>query len=432
MTARAATRLPYSFWLFSAGIFACTWDTLLTLELSGFTFKSYQLFFALSLGAVFAERKQEGLALLSPLGKPFAACMLLLAGIQMGLAPWSAFPLKSFLYSGWLIFDVLTIWLTAQHLARTIPLERFMPVVWGTMLFLSLIVLIDHTAYKFGYIGGLIGSNQDAYLHWGVSRPHAFSFEPSYLACFLSLGLVMFGNEAFRQSKRKGHFWLGLFLVVFAVIGTTSRTGLVSIVGGILTVLALQAMLGRRVQWRTLGIVLATSLFASAAFFVLTPPAQRVAGAKFLLGSILEGKDGSGNARMRAFALAYRFASETNWVGTGMGASYRYFLEHGGTDLLTPDPISLANSGNEVIMSTWGQLMAEGGIHSLLLYATASFFLLLGLFQAWKRDDATVQLGSLAAALVFFGFTAFFLGNICRGDVWVWYALWSIPASQRT
>ncbi len=430
MTSRAAT-LPLSFWLFALGFFTCTWDTIFFAEVSGFTFKLYQGAFLLCFLSIVWERRDEGFfTLLSPLSTPFAFCMLIFAGLQMGLAPWSAYPLKSFLYSCWLLFDLCVIWLSVQHLAARLPTDAFIKVAWATLLFLAFVILVDQVAYQFGYTGGLLGGNQDSLLKWGVSRPHAFSFEPSYVASFICLGLITLTVFLFQKSHRKWLFCAGLIAILFACIATTSRTGWLSLTAGFFAIATLPVLIGKKLNWKLLYAFGGTVALVGLLYYFVTPTAQKEAMYRSLIGTIAQGNDGSGNARLRAHILAYQIAEETNWVGTGFGASYRFHLSKGGVDFTTPDPLSQRNSGNELIMSMWGQILAEGGILSLLLFGMSGFFFVRRLFLRWKQDNSSLTLGALSATLVFFGFAAFWLGNVCRGDVWVWFALWSAIADR--
>ena len=157
---------------------------------------------------------------------------------NLGISPWSAFPLKSFLYSCWLLFDIGMVWLSTQILFRRLGAVWFARLIFGTLLFLSGIILMDYAAYPFGYRGGLIGFNQDIILNLMVSRPHAFASEPSYAAAYLALGLFTIGPFLLRNSKRKPLAALGLSMIAFAAIATTSRSGWAGLAFGSMILLA--------------------------------------------------------------------------------------------------------------------------------------------------------------------------------------------------
>lgn len=425
-----------SFWLFAAGFFTCTWDRFATIEAGGTTLKLYQLCFLLCAGSLFYVKRKEGLTnYLRPIALPFATLMLVLAGYYLGLAPWSAFPRKSFLYSCWLIFDVLAVWLSVQHLARYFPRPRFTWVVWATLLFNSAIILIDHVAYQYGYTAGLIGRNQDAILKWGLSRPHAFSSEPSFIAAFLSLGLLTL-STLIPTMKRKWPMALGLVIVLFATVVPSSRTGWFNLFFGACLLWVIPMLAGRRIKRRFLMYSAGTLAALIALFFVVTPAKQIEVLNRFLISGLVVGEDGSGNARLRAHKLAYDIAKETHWIGTGFAASYRYYIDKGNEDqseyLFDKLQFNDRHFGNELVMSTWGQLLAEGGIIAVLLFALAGFFHVRTLYRQWKAETGYALLGPVVAAVIFFAFTAFWLGNVNRGDIWVWYALWSALAQKST
>jgi O-antigen ligase len=179
----------------------------------------------------------------------------------------------------------------------------------------------------------------------------------------------------------------------------------------------------RRFPWRAAITGLAGILLILGVLVATLPSAQRGTLNRMLVSSLIKGSDGSGNARLAAHLHAIDLARESNWLGVGLGASYRYWMQTRPND---PNAVPEAGQmGHELIMSIWGQLLAEGGIPALLAYAAGAFFLVTGLFRRWRQGDDPFVSGSLAASTVFFFFIAFFLGNVARGDVWVWFAIWS-------
>jgi hypothetical protein len=424
-SAALGTKAPWTFAFFVLGFFTCTWDKLLTIPVAGFHFKIHQAFFLLAFVAAVKELRSKDF--LHPLRSPFAYGMLAIVVYYAGTSPWSTFPLKSAVYSSWLGFQLLCLWLTVQNLARVTRIERFVQVVWFTLLFLTGIVFVDQIAYHYGYIGGFLGYNQDILLHWGVSRPHAFASEPSFLATFLSLGILTIGGYQFKSMKRKSLACGGIFAVLVAIVFTTSRTGLFNIVLGLGLMVLLTLLGGRRIPVKVLGAAILLVALAATTYFVATPASERALTNKRLFAAILNGKDGSGYSRLHAHVEAWKMARETNWRGTGMGASYRYFIEHGGVDLSEPNPKE--HFGNELIMSTWGQLLAEGGIVAVGLYFFIADNFIVALWRRWKNGYDILKLGALTASIVWFFFAAFWLGNICRGDIWVWYAIWGAIAT---
>jgi O-antigen ligase len=323
------------------------------------------------------------------------------------------------------VFDVTVLWLSVQLLFEEAAPDFFARLAFGTLLFLSTVILVDYAAYPFGYRGGLIGNNQDILLNLMISRPHAFSSEPSYAASFLCLGLLTTGPYLLLRSRRRWLAALGIALVLFAVVATTSRSGWAALALGGGLLLALPVLAGRRLPWKRLLVGAAAAAALVVVFLLTTPKAQLQNLNDHLVSSVLHGNDSSGVSRLKAFGLAWDMARDTHGLGAGFGASYRYFKDHGGFDYNFQESFNARMYGNEVIMSAWGQLLAEGGLVGVLLYALAGVLLVRRLWRHWVATGSPLAYGSLTAAIVFFAFLGFFLGNICRGDMWVWLALWS-------
>lgn len=409
--------------------FTSTWDLLFKLDVGGFTFKLYQPLAALCITAVFLEKRQAGIReFFAPLWSPFTLCFLALASFYLGLSPWSVFPLKSFLYSCWLFFQIGTLYLASQHILRERPREHLLRLIWLTLLFLSYVILVDYVYYYFGFKGGLIGWNQDKITNLGLSRPHAFSSEPSYAAAFMSLALLTIAVPSMQLAKKKWRMLAALLVVLFAIIATTSRTGWVCLGLGFGLLCLAPILVGRKINWKLLGALGVGSLLVVGAFVATTPPAQRQVMMDSFVGSIFKGNDSSGNSRIKALGTAWEIAKETKLLGTGFAAHYKYFKDHGGFDYNAQGDFNPAFYGNEMIMSIWGQLLAEGGILAVLLYLAAGVFLVRQLFRRWKSTGDSLAMSSLVASFVFFFFAAFWLGNVNRGDVWVWFGIWGAVA----
>ena len=419
--------------LFLMGLFTCTWDKLLYLDVRGFTLKSHQLFFFLSFVLIlYTRRKYTNAATLSALKHGFPISVLALSTYYLCSSYWSAFPLKSALYSGWIVFNLFTIWFTAQLLAPYLQKKQLTWAAWFTMIFHACVLVVDHAAYQFGYTGGLVGFNQDEILKWGVSRPHAYASEPSYIAAFFALAIILNYSEVLaKRSWRVAPVVLSLFSF-FALLATTSRTGLFGLVIGIFLLLSLELLRRRKLPWRGLGITAILFIISFAVLFVTTPSPQKKILDSSLVSSVIEGRDGSGNARLRAHIIAYELAHASNWLGVGLGASHKYWTNLNPQYIAPIDP-KKPDHGQELVMSIWGQLLAEGGLPALVLYGLAGFFLISGIWQAWRLNQSPLTSGALVSSVVFFFFIAFFLGNVARGDIWVWFAIWSrmaLPDSE--
>jgi O-antigen ligase len=176
-------------------------------------------------------------------------------------------------------------------------------------------------------------------------------------------------------------------------------------------------------------------ILAIGIYQVLTPKEQRENRSKNLIETVYKGKDGSINSRLRVHLDALEMAKETSGMGVGLGASYKYWTETRKVQEPNVERVFTQKSyGKELIMSTWGQILAEGGLVGILLFAGAGLSLLTALWREWRRESSPLVLASLVSVLIFFGLFAFSLGNVARGDIWVWYAIWSrlaVPGGDR-
>jgi hypothetical protein len=413
---------------FYLGLLTCTWDKIFKLEIAGFTLKIHQLLFFSSLLATLIAFRKAGISLLlHSTSRGFGLACLLLAIFYVIASPLSYFPLKSALYSGWLLFGLISIWGTIQLLAPYTSKINIAVAIGAITFFNGLVIGIDHIAYKLGYTAGLIGFNQDEILKWGVSRPHAFASEPSYIAVFLCFGTIL-TLGLFSKLPKKLRLWAlpPLAMGIFGITAATSRTGWAALLCSFVLYFTLQGFARKRIPWKGITLLVSGGLISAVVFYASTAPEQRQLLNNNLISSLSLGTDGSGNARIQAHKFALEIARETRWLGTGLGASYKYFTSTRDRSLIAPPNITDNQpTGYELIMSTWGQLLAEGGILAVSLYALAGFFLIRSLWIQWRLNQDPLVLGSLVSAIIFFGFVAFWLGNVARGDVWVWFAIWS-------
>lgn len=414
-------RWPWLF--FYAGFFTCTWDRLLAHEFGGFTLKFHQISFLccfLSLALLYRREFPERIwrALRE---NPAAVALALLPIYYLAMLPLSFFPLKTFLYGCWLIFNLVAILGSALLLAEHVPWRLWFQMIFLTSLSLCLVIFIDQYAFYHGYPDGLLGFNQNKDLQWDASRPAAFSFEPSYVASFFVCALIIQLGEIWQRKRLANFLFLGFSAIVLALIFTTSRTGWFGFALGLAFMAFVALLFGKDAKVK--ATILKTAIISVLAIGlagVFTPTTQRDRILSQLVFSIAQGRDGSGNSRLIALQSAATMAAETHGLGAGLGASFRFYMaKH--------DPkyqITSANYGDQAMMSTWGELLAEGGIPAVLLYLAAAFLFVRSLWAKFRQTQSMVSLGILSSALIFFVFIAIWIPNIARGDVWVWYALW--------
>ena len=429
--------LPLHLWLL--GFVCINFDLILTMEVYGFTLKISYLFFASSCLLVIAEQvSAEGVlsfiksCLKKSMSLPYLFPTLLGFYALVG-APFSVIPLKSVVYSLWLIFDVAVVFGVATYLGRNnrFSIQVFYRYLSAIIVFTALVIVIDQIAYYYGYVGGLIGFNQDSLLKWGVSRPHAFTFEPSYAAAFLSLGTAFLLKELlFRREYLPA--WLStlaMSLGFVALILTTARSGWLSF-AATFALMSVAVLLHFREKIKLLGTTLATSLIFILIFIFSTPSSQRSVLNQRLVSSMINLRDGSGNARLSSMLYGWTMAKESKFLGVGIGSNYAYWTRNKEAHIYTGETTE-EEYGREVVMSTWAQILAELGIAGILLYLGFAITMISRLLKGLVNTNSATHGICVLTAVVFFIFTAHWLSNISRTDVWVWFAIWGVVAELK-
>jgi O-antigen ligase len=410
-------------YLWCAGFAVVTFDLLFTFELAGFTIKSYYFLFLAAAALFFLElfRKKELKNFYRELFSPPWIFALLLFIYEIGMAPFSIVPKKSFAYSIWLLFDILVVAIPGAMIIVQQKAHARITITWALVaaaFFLVGVLLIDLIAFQYGYTAGYLGYNQEPTLGWGMSRAHAFSYEPSYLSMFFTFSLLFLFSQVLAAAKTISKFALyaAIFLLSIGIFLLGSRTGwIMTAIGLALLLVRLRNFLWRRDIGYAV-VIIGASLIC---FFLLLPSKHVSLMSKNLVSTLISHTDGSSNTRLAAMAEAVRDGIDTRGLGVGAGASFFYFL-HKHPEEITPNlHISLRG---ENIMSTWGQLVAESGVPGILCYLAFALSIVVITYRAAKLNPGAN--GSFFSALLFFLLAAHLVGNVSRTDVWVWFALW--------
>ncbi len=426
--------LPFHLW--ALGFFFINFDLALKWEIHGFSFKlSYALFLAAWIATLVERWRGSGFAKMleserqHALSFPWLFPSLLVIYALAGAA-FSLVPLKSFAYSFWLLFDVVVVAGTAAYLGRTnrFSLRVFYYYLAALILFTGGVIIVDQLGYYAGHVDGLIGFNQDSLLHWGVSRPHAFAGEPSYAAALLCLGVVFLLKEILfrREYLPQWLSILGSLVGFIALVFTTARSGWLSFAFTLILMLV-AVVLHFRENIKRIGITFGAAVVIVIAFVVFTPSTQRKVLNNNLVSSVIKMKDGSGNARLHSMLYGWVMARETNFLGVGLGANYAYWTRMKEANTYSGE-LAQDEYGKEAVMSSWAQVLAELGITGVLLYLGFAISLISLLLKKLVAFNSPIHGVAVLAAVVFFTFSAHWLSNICRTDIWVWFAFWGVIA----
>lgn len=409
-------------WCLSFGLVSC--DHLLSFEFFGFTIKIFYFSFLASFLCIssYLVSKHKISGLILRLYQFFTKTPFLFAGILIGLqfflSGFSVVSYKSYAYSLWLLFDVgivaSSIYLIAQTLPKDAICEMGLGYLKGSAFLLSMITIIDFIAYFYGYKNGLIGYNQDKDLHWGLSRPHAFSYEPSYLGMFL--GLCFIQILSFAMEKKRGWTnWITLSLVISVFLLLFSRSAIVSL---LLTASVLFFFYRKKIAGSSLLKIILGFIFVVTTAYYMFPERQKILLRDRLITTLVQRNDGSGLSRIRSMATGWEIGRQSHLIGVGPGASFAYYIKYVDVGV---EKFSL---GAEVIMSVWAETFAETGLIGLILTLCFAIALIFRLWAAKIKDGFV--LGALSNSLVFFLVSCHFFGNIPRTDLWAWSAFWFV------
>lgn len=418
-------------YLWCAGLALITFDLILTFEFGGFTIKSYYFLF-LAAASLFALEEIRGGRVWDRarelFRRPWVFAFLLFA-YELGMSPFSYVPKKSFAYSVWLLFDIAVIAIPGYFIIRKQGALGRRAVVRTLLLsavFLVAVLLVDLLAFQHGYIGGLIGFNQELSLKWGMSRAHAFAFEPSYLSLFFTFSLLLLLGQFFSSRRSVGRLPIGIasFALLVGIFLLGSRTGWV------LTALGIAAMLlslGKKIFRRDILLSAAGALLLFGIFVWVLPGKQFALMKQNLVGTLLSGTDGSSNTRVASMIEGVRTGVASRGLGVGVGASFVYYIT---THPEVITPYLNLSSGSESIMSTWGQVVAESGLPGFLLYLGFGASVIWSAFRAARANPDSIHASCLISAVLFFVLAAHLVGNVARSDVWVWFALWAVFTAE--
>jgi len=212
-------------WILSAAtaiiFFTSSFDIFLSIDL-GPNIRIAQLVSLIVIAAALLKHRQ-GLTMEMPLGAPW---LLAWCGVQLAFVAVADFWQKSLAYCVWLVLDIALSFamvnLFADSFARLQTLLKF---YLGSFIFVACFGIIQ---FALPIAGGPALLVEQWWLPGRVPRVNGFSFEPSYYATYLIMGLVCLGSlrrsgvSAFRTKA----WTLAYFLIIVAMVLCSSRIGI--------------------------------------------------------------------------------------------------------------------------------------------------------------------------------------------------------------
>jgi len=201
--------------------FTSSFDIFLSLDL-GPNVRIAQLF-SLLLIAVALLTHRMGLAMEMPLGAPW---LLAWCAIQLAFVPVADFWQKSLAYCVWLALNIaLSFAMVNLFAADFVRLQTLLKLYLGSFVFAACFGILQ---FVLPVAGGPALLVEQWWLPGRVPRVNGFSFEPSYYATYLIMGLVCLGSlrrSGVTEFRTKA--WTSAYLlIILAMVLCSSRMGL--------------------------------------------------------------------------------------------------------------------------------------------------------------------------------------------------------------
>lgn len=364
------------------------------------------------------------------------------------IASFAPLPTKAFLYSGWLGFDLVAIVATGLILFGNDPeASGRSTVVWfrylaASVLVLGTVVHIDYFAHFLGYKSGLIGYNQGNNSWYINSRPHAFSYEPSYLALYFACAIpyLVFDSQISKRPALPRFLAIAAFVVAMNVMLFTFARSVIIFLFLLLTFLLFYLYRAGKLPRVGLGKLGLSVAVALGIMIALTPRQQLRAVYEIMVYRAFTGFDASLSTRFDSYPTTWEIVRDTKMRGIGAGSSYYYWYYNLDGKSESP-PIEQASpdqpgeTGRQKIQSLWLEVLAENGLLGFLAYLGFALTFIAAAYRAMRVSRSGIAYIAFASVTTFFLFMAHWLPNVSRSDVWVWFTIWgaslvNLPTSR--
>jgi O-Antigen ligase len=411
----------------AAMFFTSSFDIFLNLNL-GPNVRIAQLFaLFLFTGALLTHRLGKAMEL--PLGGTFLIAWL---AVQLAFVPVAEFWQKSLAYCIWLALNIALAFamvnLFAGNLAR---MQTLLKLYLLSFVFVACFGIVQFIVPVAGGPSLLV---EQWWIYGRVPRVNGFSFEPSYFATYLIMGLVCLGS--LRRSKvsefRTKTWTLAYLLLILAMILCSSRMGILFVLLE-LVITPLRKLwnlirhpgLVLRIRisgWKviTAGVVLWVIYIAISGagcwFRDNRETAELLVKGTGLLGTASHSVD----ERQDRLAVTFQAIADHPWMGRSLGGITESLAGYSG---LTPQNFEEAKVYEG--QSVFAEVIAASGLLGSIPFFC---FLVITIVAPWRlariasaRDAAWLR--ALVQALVFEWAILQFNQNILRLYLWVHFAI---------
>jgi hypothetical protein len=201
--------------------FTSSFDKFLSLDL-GPNIRIAQLV-SLALIAAALITHRIGMTMELPLGAPW---VLAWCAIQLAFVPVADFWLKSLAYCVWLVLNIaLSFAMVNVFAGNPVRLQTLLKIYLISFVFVASFGIVQ---FALPIMGGPALLVEQWWLTGKVARVNGFSFEPSYYATYLIMGLVCLGSlRRSRVAEFRTMMWtFAYLLMVVAMILCSSRIGI--------------------------------------------------------------------------------------------------------------------------------------------------------------------------------------------------------------
>lgn len=318
---------------------------------------------------------------------------------------------NAFGYFMWLVFNTVTILSVCYFCGKAYSKEWLLKTYLDSFVFVSILGMMQLVLYAVG-INFYVTQNWTARL----ARINGFSYEPSYYATYLLMGLVTYAclliaNESAWISKTKLQH--GLVCVTVALILSSSRMGWLMTMFFIGCELfyhfIIKALTNRRIKKKTfLIIVLSLVIVAIGVFFVVE--IIKLDFSMFTVGlGIGGGSTHSSGPRIEGLTKCVDIFKKSPVWGYSLGGVDPMIAKYNGE--------AYSTLHNGAAMSIVGEILVANGIVGLIPFIIYFFNLLLGKIHS-KNITISNVIKALRVAMIFELAILCFNQNILRPYVW--------------